>query len=66
MKHDLYTEVTNRIISQLQQGVIPWKRSPRVCGTAWPFPFCSETGSLPRSRHVNRGGQERGESHDHC
>ena len=27
MKQDIYAEVTNRIISQLEQGVIPWKSS---------------------------------------
>ena len=25
MNYDIYTEVTNRIITQLEQGVIPWK-----------------------------------------
>jgi antirestriction protein ArdC len=38
MKHDIYTEVTNRIISQLEQGVIPWK-SPYFSQVGFPRNF---------------------------
>ena len=35
MQQDIYTEVTNRIINQLQQGVIPWK-SPYFSKVGFP------------------------------
>lgn len=34
MKFDVYEEVTNRIIKQLESGVIPWHRPWKVCGAA--------------------------------
>ena len=38
MKHDIYAEVTNRIITQLEQGVIPWK-SPYFSKVGFPRNF---------------------------
>ena len=38
MKQDIYAEVTNRIISQLEQGVIPWK-SPYFSKVGFPRNF---------------------------
>ena len=31
---DIYTEITNRIINQLEQGVIPWRKPWVACGAA--------------------------------
>ena len=38
MTHDIYTEVTNRIIAQLEQGVIPWQ-SPYFSKVGFPRNF---------------------------
>jgi antirestriction protein ArdC len=40
MKHDIYAEVTSRIISQLEQGVIPWK-SPYFSEVGFPRNFAT-------------------------
>ena len=32
MKLDLYEEVTNRIIKQLEEGIIPWHKPWKVAG----------------------------------
>ena len=40
MKHDIYAEVTNRIITQLEQGVIPWK-SPYFSKVGFPRNFAT-------------------------
>jgi len=40
MTYDIYTEVTNRIITQLEQGVIPWK-SPYFSKVGFPRNFSS-------------------------
>jgi antirestriction protein ArdC len=40
MNYDLYAEVTNRIITQLEQGVIPWK-SPYFSKVGFPRNFAS-------------------------
>ena len=31
---DIYAEITNRIINQLEQGVIPWRKPWVACGAA--------------------------------
>ena len=38
MNYDIYTEITNRIITQLEQGVIPWK-SPYFSKVGFPRNF---------------------------
>ena len=38
MNYDIYTEVTNRIITQLEQGAIPWK-SPYFSKVGFPRNF---------------------------
>jgi len=40
MKYDIYAEVTNRIIEQLEKGVIPWQ-SPYFSETGFPKNFAS-------------------------
>jgi len=40
MKYDIYAEVTNRIIEQLEKGVIPWQ-SPYFSRTGFPKNFAS-------------------------
>ena len=40
MKYDIYAEVTNRIITQLEQGVVPWK-SPYFSKVGFPRNFSS-------------------------
>src|SRR5438874_13701007 len=40
MKQDIYAEVTSRIISQLEQGVIPWK-SPYFSTVGFPRNFAT-------------------------
>jgi antirestriction protein ArdC len=40
MKTDVYTEVTNRIIAQLEKGVVPWQ-SPYFSKTGFPKNFVS-------------------------
>ena len=40
MKYDIYAEVTNRIITQLEQGVVPWK-SPYFSKVGFPRNFGS-------------------------
>lgn len=40
MKYDIYNEVTNRILTQLEQGVIPWK-SPYFSKVGFPRNFSS-------------------------
>ena len=40
MKHDIYAEVTNRIITQLEQGVIHWK-SPYFSKVGFPRNFAT-------------------------
>jgi antirestriction protein ArdC len=40
MTYDIYTEVTNRIITQLERGVIPWK-SPYFSKVGFPRNFSS-------------------------
>jgi antirestriction protein ArdC len=40
MKQDIYEQVTNRIITQLEQGVIPWK-SPYFSKVGFPRNFAS-------------------------
>ena len=40
MNYDIYTEVTNRIIAQLEQGVIPWK-SPYFSKVGFPRNYSS-------------------------
>ena len=40
MTYDIYTEVTNRIITQLEQGVVPWQ-SPYFSKVGFPRNFSS-------------------------
>lgn len=40
MKRDVYAEVTERILAQLQQGVVPWK-SPYFSKVGFPKNFVS-------------------------
>jgi antirestriction protein ArdC len=40
MKYDIYAEVTNRIITQLEQGVVPWKL-PYSSKVGFPRNFAS-------------------------
>ena len=40
MKYDIYSEVTNRIITQLEQGVVPWQ-SPYFSKVGFPRNFAS-------------------------
>ena len=40
---DIYQSVTNRIISELEQGVVPWIK-----------PWSGETDPLPRNLHSKR------------
>ena len=40
MKQNIYEQITNRIIAQLEQGVVPWK-SPYFSKVGFPKNFSS-------------------------
>jgi antirestriction protein ArdC len=44
MKKDIYTEATNRIIAQLEQGAAPWVKSWSTVGGGEGLPYNANTG----------------------
>ncbi len=42
MKRDLYQTVTDRIVAQLEQGVLPWKKDWSTAGTSIPMNAITE------------------------